>query len=196
MYASEISKEEIDLLTVKQFGGRIIMIDTEELFEEEITRIMQHRVLGFDTETKPSFSKGKNNQVSLVQLATADEAWLIRLNRTGIPDKLKELFEDENIIKIGTGLQDDLRRLRSLIRFQARGFLELQQYAEAFHIQSKSLKKLAAIVLGVKISKSQQMSNWEAHELSPAQQVYAATDAWACYAIYFKLRDSVFLKNE
>jgi len=194
MYASEITKEEIDLLSVKQFEGQIILVDDPESFEEEIGRIMENRVLGFDTETRPSFSKGKSNLVSLVQLSTADEAWLIRLNKMGFPAQLKALFEDENILKVGTGLQDDLRRLRSLVRFKAAGFLELQQYVEAFHIQSKSLKKLAAIVLGVKISKSQQMSNWEAPELTTAQQYYAATDAWACHEIYFKLRDSVFHK--
>jgi len=192
MYASEITKEEIDLLTISQFGGRIIMVDNMEVFDREISRIMQHKVLGFDTETRPSFAKGKTNQVALVQIATAEEAWLIRLNKTGVPDRLKQLFEDEEIMKVGAGLQDDLRRLRSIVKFHAAGFLELQQYVEAFHIQSKSLKKLAAIVLGVKISKSQQMSNWESPELTQAQQIYAATDAWACYEIYFKLRDSVF----
>ncbi len=196
MYASEITKEEIDQLSIKQFEGDIIMIDSPESFEREIDRIMSHSVLGFDTETRPSFAKGKSNTVALVQLSTAEEAWLIRLNRIGIPAKLIALFEDEQIIKVGAGLQDDLRRLRSLFRFRAGGFLELQHYVEAFHIQSKSLKKLTAIVLGVKISKSQQMSNWEATELTPAQQLYAATDAWACFAIYFKLRDSVFLNYE
>ena len=101
------------------------------------------------------------------------------------------MLEDENILKVGAGLPDDMRRIRELSSFNPAGFLDLQKYVEAFSIESKSLKKMVAIVLGYKISKSQQMSNWESPELNEMQQRYAATDAWVCLEVYNKLRDSL-----
>ncbi len=154
--------------------------------------IRVHPVIGFDTETKPSFKKGRVNKIALIQLSNREEAWLFRINKIGFPGELKELLEDEKVLKIGAGLNDDMQRIRKLDgRINPGGFLDLQKYVEAFNIESKSLKKMVAIVLGFKISKSQQMSNWEAEELSEMQQVYAATDAWACLEVYIKLRDSV-----
>jgi len=180
MFRSEVTKEEINQLEVRQFEGEIRVVSDMHSFRQAIAEIKNFPVLGFDTETKPSFKKGANNKIALIQLSNSHVAWLFRVNRIGIPEAMKEFFEDEAFLKIGAGLHDDMRRMRQITAIDPAGFLDLQKYVEAFKIESKSLKKLVAIVLGYKISKSQQMSNWESDELRDPQLRYAATDAWVC----------------
>ncbi|HER09278.1 MAG TPA: 3'-5' exonuclease domain-containing protein 2 [Bacteroides sp.] len=191
MFQKEISKEEVAQLALIQYEGPVNIIDSMEKFHEAIGPILDEPVLGFDTETRPSFKKGKVYPTSLIQLATPDCVWLIRVNRIGYPRELKDLFASEERLKVGSGLKDDLRRLTSDVRFNPAGFLDLQDYVEAFRIEEKGLKKLAGIVLGHRISKSQQVSNWDADRLTEAQVRYAATDAWICLEIYHRLRDSI-----
>jgi ribonuclease D len=133
---------------------------------------------------------------SLIQLSTLDQAWLLRMGRIGYPKTLLDLFTREDILKVGLGLNDDIRRMRADFQFEPRGFLDLQQYVEAFHIEEKGLKKLSGIVLGRRISKSQQVSNWDAEVLTEAQIRYAATDAWICLMIYKQLRKSIEASHE
>jgi ribonuclease D len=191
MFQSEITKEEVSRLELIQFEGPIQVIESPESFNSAMDQISEHQVLGFDTETKPSFKKGKANPTSLVQLATTEQAWLIRVSRMGYPPELLELLSSEQVLKVGSGLKDDLLRLRSDFHFEPAGFLDLQQYVEAFRIEEKGLKKLSGIVLKRRISKSQQVSNWDADELTEAQLRYAATDAWICLKIYQELRYSI-----
>lgn len=191
MFKTAIEKEEINKLEVRQFEGEIRVVDDHTSFLRAMDEIRQHKVLGFDTETKPVFKKGKMNDIALIQVSNHDIAWLFRINILGIPIQLKALLEDENYLKIGVGLRDDMQRLKRMVDFLPGGFLDLQKYVEAFQIESKSLKKLVAIVLGFKISKSQQMSNWEAEELTEKQQCYAATDAWVSLKVYDQLRESL-----
>ena len=191
MFQSEISKEAVADLKLIQYEGPIIVIDSTESLKEEIDQIARHPILGFDTETRPSFKKGKVYPTSLIQLSSSTQAWLLRVNRIGTLNKLLELLSSEGTLKVGSGLIDDLRRLRSDFQFEPAGFLDLQQYVEAFHIEEKGLKKLSGIVLGRRISKSQQVSNWDADLLSDAQLRYAATDAWICLEIYNTLRKSL-----
>jgi len=191
MYQNEISKEEVSALELIQYEGPITMIDSLEAFEQAIDQIALEPVLGFDTETRPSFKKGKVYPTSLVQIASLEQAWIIRVNRIGYPGALLELLSNDTPLKIGLGLQDDLRRLRADFQFEPRGFLDLQHYVAAFRIEEKGLKKISGIVLNRRISKSQQVSNWDADVLSEAQLKYAATDAWICLMIYNGLRASI-----
>jgi len=191
MFQNEISKEEVAGLELIQYEGPIHLIDSMEVFEQEIGPISRQAVLGFDTETKPSFKKGKVYPTSLIQISSLEQAWILRVSRIGYPGKLLELLSDETPLKIGLGLQDDLRRLRADFQFEPRGFLDLQQYVQAFRIDEKGLKKISGIVLNRRISKSQQVSNWDADALSEAQLRYAATDAWICLMIYNSLRASI-----
>lgn len=191
MFQNEISKEEVAVLELIQFEGPIHLIDTMEAFEQEMPRIASQTVLGFDTETRPSFKKGKMYPTALIQLSTLDTAWILRVNRMGYPKDLLKMLSGEVPLKIGLGLQDDMRKMRADYNFDPGGFLDLQQYAEAFRIDEKGLKKMSAIVLGRRISKSQQVSNWDADILTEAQLRYAATDAWICLEIYNRLRDSI-----
>jgi len=191
MYQNEISKEEVAALELIQFEGPIQLIDSMEAFEREIDQIALQPVLGFDTETRPSFKKGKVYPTSLIQIASVDQAWILRVNRIGYPGPLLDLLSGEIPMKIGLGLQDDLRRLRADYQFEPDGFLDLQNYVQAFRIDEKGLKKISGIVLNRRISKSQQVSNWDADLLSEAQLRYAATDAWICLMIYNSLRASI-----
>ncbi|MBN1133221.1 MAG: 3'-5' exonuclease domain-containing protein 2 [Bacteroidales bacterium] len=187
MFLQKISREEIDRLEIRSFDGRVHLIDSPGKFQRAYPSIKAESILGFDTETRPSFRKGTVHDISLIQLASASEAWLLRINRIGIPPELKNLFEDAGIMKVGVGLKDDLRKIKNLDTIVPAGFLDLQKFVEQFEIESRSLKKITAIILGFKISKSQQLSNWNADELTEAQKLYAATDAWVCYLIYKKL---------
>jgi ribonuclease D len=191
LYQREISKEEVEKLALIQYEGPIHVIQSDEEFEAEIDHMAGHKTLGFDTETRPSFKKGIIYPTSLIQISTSENAWLIRVSRMGYPERLLDLLTDKEVIKVGTGLNDDIRKMKSDFNFDPGGFLDLQQYVEAFHIDEKGLKKLSAIILGHRISKSQQVSNWDADVLTEAQLRYAATDAWVCLEIYNALRKPI-----
>jgi ribonuclease D len=183
----DITQDEINLLPLKQFDGHIVLIDTIDKLRHNIGIINNCKLLGFDTETKPSFVKGQSNNVCLIQLANRERSFLIRLNRMGLQPEIVHLLQNPHIIKVGVALKDDLQALRKLGHFKPAGFIDLQSYVEKFGVGEKSLKKLTARVLGFRISKSQQTSNWEAEHFSEAQLSYAATDAWTCYEIYQRL---------
>lgn len=191
VFQSEITREEVAELDLIQYEGPITLVETDDEFLEAFDAIASQPILGFDTETKPSFKKGKIYPTSLIQLSAMDHAWLIRVSRIGYPRQLLDLLSDEKVMKVGTGLNDDIRRMRSDFLFEPGKFLDLQTYVEAFQIQEKGLKKMSAIVLGHRISKSQQVSNWDADVLTEAQLRYAATDAWICLKIYNELRNAL-----
>ena len=181
-----ITEEEMNRLPRKEFDGEIFLIDTLDKLDQAMPILKGENLLGFDTETRPSFKKGKNYEVALLQLANADRAFLFRLNHIGIPDALKDLMEDPNVLKIGLALRDDLAGLKRLDSFEPAGFIDLQDMASENSVPHNGLKKLAAKFLKYRISKSRskRLSNWEADRLGPKQVRYAATDAWVCYELY------------
>ncbi len=186
-YLENITVNEIQEYELSWFKGEIVIVDNLKTFSKVIPGLMKERLLGFDTETRPSFRKGHKNKVSLIQLATRDKAYLFRINRIGMPPELAGVLANPEVIKAGVAVHDDIRFLKSVRRFNPAGFIDLQSFVRNFGIQSSGLKKLTAIVLGFRISKRQQVTDWEAEELSEPQLVYAATDAWVCYEIYNKL---------
>jgi ribonuclease D len=186
-YFSNIQDEYIKSLPVSYFQGNIHLIDDISGIGGLKLQLQQARLLGFDTETKPSFRKGRSNKVAMIQLATSDDAFLFRLNMIAIPDYIIDIFENQDIIKAGVALHDDLSALRKLRAFQPAGFIELQHYVKQFGIADNALKKIVANVLGFRISKKLQTSNWEQPILSPEQLTYAATDAWVCHEVYRQL---------
>ena len=187
IYKENISVEELAEHELSWFKGEIVVVDSLKKFYEVFPRLLTSDLLGFDTETRPTFKKGKKNPVSLVQLSTEDLACLFRINKIGLPDELVKLLSNPSLKKAGVAVRDDIRFLTGIRKFVPDGFIELQNFVRDFGIQSSGLKKLAAIVLGFRISKRQQVTDWEAEQLSEAQQIYAATDAWVCYQIYKKL---------
>jgi ribonuclease D len=187
MYKENITVEELAEHELSWFRGEIVLVDNLKTFYEVVPRLYGSDLLGFDTETRPTFKKGRKNAVSLIQLSTGDLACLFRINKIGIPDELTDLLSDPSVIKAGVAVHDDIRFLKGVRKFTPDGFIELQTFVKNFGIQSSGLKKLAAIILGFRISKRQQVTDWEAEQLSEAQQIYAATDAWVCHQIYEKL---------
>ncbi len=186
-YLSTLDSTDLAGYRVSSFRGEIVLVEDMETYEKHFPRLSGHSVLGFDTETKPSFRKGRKNKVSLIQLASKDLACLFRINRIGIPEELAGLLSDPSVIKAGVAIHDDIRFLTRVKKFNPSGFVDLQKFVKDYGIVSSGLKKLSAIVLGFRISKNQQTTDWEADTLTEAQQLYAATDAWVCYEIYKKL---------
>ena len=172
------------------FEGRIITIDTVEATDIAVKALSSETLIGIDTETRPSFKKGIHHDVSLIQLSTADTCFLIRLNHVKMPDSLISLLENEKITKVGISLHDDYQALNKRRKFKPGGFLDLQKYVKEFGIEEMSLQKIFAIVFGQRISKSQQLSNWENDVLTDKQKLYAATDAWACLKLYNQLKQT------
>jgi ribonuclease D len=186
-YQENITVEELAECELSWFKGEIVLVEDIKTFYEVFPRLLGSDLLGFDTETRPTFKKGKKNTVSLIQLSTEDLACLFRINKIGIPEELTELLSDPSVIKAGVAVHDDIRFLKGVKKFSPGGFVDLQSFVRDYGIQCSGLKKLAGIVLGFRISKRQQVTDWEAEQLTEAQQIYAATDAWVCHQIYKKL---------
>ena len=187
IFQSTITNEQTAQLSPAHFDGKIIVVQNETQIEEACRDLASQRIIGFDTETRPSFKAGVTNKVSLLQLSTQERCYLIRLNRVKLHSAILKILSNPNIIKIGADVAGDIRSLHVLRNFNERGFLDLQKIVSAWGIEEKSLRKMSAIVLGERVSKAQRLSNWEANQLTPQQQIYAATDAWVCIKIYEKL---------
>lgn len=185
-----ISKEEINELPLASFSGEVQLITETKKVIRIFDEISSHEIVGFDTETRPSFHKGQYYNVSLLQLAIPDKVFLIRLNHTGLTKEMISFLENDEILKAGVGIRDDIKALQKLQRFQADGFVELSTIAKNKGLQVESVKKLAGLLLGFRISKSAQTSNWEAEEYTEKQISYAATDAWVCLNLYKSLMTS------
>lgn len=184
---STISKEQIATLPPATFPGRMIVVQTEKDALKACSFLEQHPVIGFDTETRPSFKKGLSRTIALMQLSTEDTCFLFRLNFIDIPECLIRILVNPDIKKIGLSLKDDFSAIRKRIEMEPKNFIELQAFVKKFGIEDNGLQRIYAILFGEKISKSQRLSNWEADVLSEAQQKYASLDAWACLHIYNKL---------
>ena len=186
-YPAKIDKDVVRELPVAQTDCEIEVIDSANEVATAVDCLMQEEVVGFDTETKPSFTHGKSNKRALMQISTAKKCFLFRLQMIGKSEALKNFLENEKIKKIGLALHGDLRNLRVWDKFTPKNFIDLQKIVIQYGIEELGLQRIYAIIFGKKISKSQQLSNWEAKILNQAQQIYAATDAWACREIYLKL---------
>ena len=193
MFQITISPDEIGKLELASFPGEIHVIDTlDEEFGQAIAYLKRQKVIGFDTETRPTFSPDqRSNGTALLQLSGAEKAFLFRIKKMGaIPRRLCAIMANPNIVKVGAAIHDDVRGLQKFAGFQPQNFIDLQKIVWEYGIRDKSVKKMTAIILGFKISKAQQLSNWEAENLSESQQKYAATDAWVCREMYLRLQHS------
>lgn len=186
----KITKAEIAAMQKVQFPGRVIVIYTEKDAEKAVAYLKEQRVVGVDTETRPSFKRGMSHKVALLQISTQDTCFLFRLNRIGMPDCLQDFLMSDTL-KIGLSLKDDFNSLRKRedVHPDRGNWIELQDYVARFGIEDRSLQKIYANLFGQKISKNQRLSNWEADVLSEGQMQYAATDAWACVEIYNCLKE-------
>lgn len=186
---NKVDKKEISLLPRVLFTGRIFTIQTEKEADKAVDYLRSFKLLGIDTETKPSFKKGKVNSVALLQVSTEDTCFLFRLNRIGMPLSVLDLLEDQKVLKVGLSLKDDFASLKKRADFTPANVVELQDFVKKLGIEDMSLQKIYANLFREKISKGQRLTNWEADILTDGQKLYAATDAWACVRIYTELMD-------
>ena len=188
-YAQYITSEELEQLEFVTFSGVIEVIEKEgPQFDAAIEYLSAQTAIGFDTETKPCFvPKVPRNRMAILQLSGPDKAYIFRLQQIGVPDKLAQLLSNGKILKIGAAVHDDIKGLCSYNNFLPDGFVDLQKLAGDYGIEEKSVRKMAAIILKKRVSKSQQLSNWESAQLSEAQLKYAAIDAWVCLEMYKRL---------
>ncbi len=193
---STISNEQTAALPALTFGGKIVVVDREEQVEAACRDIASYSIVGFDTETRPSFKAGVTYKVSLLQLSTPTCCYLFRLHKFPFLDPIRNILESHDILKIGADVAGDIRSINQLFQINADGFYDLQSYIWEWGVGEKSLRKMSALILGYRISKAQRLSNWEASSLTQQQQVYAATDAWACVEIYNRLQKMAKLQPE
>ncbi|MDR0976364.1 MAG: 3'-5' exonuclease domain-containing protein 2 [Prevotellaceae bacterium] len=179
-----IDKEAIREMPKALFTGEIQVVSTAAEVNRAVAHLESFDVVGIDSETRPSFVKGQLHKVALLQVASDERCYLFRLNLTGLTPALVSLLESTKVTKVGLSLHDDFLMLHKRAAFTQQACIDLQDHVRDFGIQEKSLQKIYAILFGRKISKSQRLSNWEADTLTPSQQLYAATDAWACLHIY------------
>lgn len=190
--AHTITKEEIANLPVETFKGRIITIISEADANKAVAYLREFPIVGFDTETRPSFKKGQHFKISLIQIATEDTCFLFRLNYlNGLPASLVDFLNNEETLKIGLSLRDDFGAIRKRGAITPGNFIDLQDFVKSFQIQEASLQKIYAILFSKKISKGQRLTNWEAENLTESQKKYAALDAWACLKIYNYLNSNI-----
>lgn len=187
-YRSTIDNDSVAALEAARFGGRIVIVDKMEDVEVAYNDLKSHTMIGFDTETRPSFRAGVSYKVGLLQLSTPDTCYLIRLSHIRLDNRILKILGSRQILKVGADVSGDIRALHALRNFNADGFVDLQVEASRWGIEEKSLRKLSAIVLNKRVSKAQRLSNWEAESLTPQQQEYAATDAWICPEILKELQ--------
>ena len=192
MYIETIAPKELEKLEYASFPGKIQVIDSVGAdFNRAIAYLRSQKIIGFDTETRPCFLQNQPRYgVALLQLSGPEKAYLFRVNKIGMHRRLCNILADPKIIKVGAAVHDDIRGLQKHRDFKAAGFVDLQKIVWEWGIRDKAVKKMAAIILGYRISKTQQLSNWEAEELSESQCKYAATDAWVCREMYLKLMKS------
>ena len=186
-FQASISADELNALPLGRYEGPVKLIVSDEEARTAVHTLKRERVLGFDTETRAVFRKGESHPPALVQLAAAHAVYIFRLHHLADLGGLSVIFSNPHIVKAGVALQFDLRKLNDLHAFRTAGFVELQKATDHAGIRSNGLRALAGIVLGVRISKSAQCTNWSRPDLTPVQLNYAATDAWVCREVYLRL---------
>ncbi|MEG0466911.1 MAG: 3'-5' exonuclease [Mucinivorans sp.] len=188
MFEATISNEQASALEVSGFAGEIVVVDDDASMARAEELLAGEKLLGIDTETRPAFQKGTSYPLALLQVSTPEVSLLFRVQKVKLTPRIIAILQDKNVLKIGAALRDDIKALQKTQPFTPAGFVDLQTIICRWGIEEKSVRKMAAIVLGFKVSKAQRLSNWEAVRLTTAQQAYAATDAWVCLRIYQVLK--------
>ena len=195
-FVHKIAKDLIHWLPITQFEGDVFVIDKPEQVAEAVAYLSRQKIVGVDTESRPSFQRGIHYPTALLQMATEERCYLFRLTAIGLPESVTALFSDNRIVKVGLAFRDDLNGLRRLRDFRPRNCIDLQSIVGRYGILDLGLQKIFAICFGKKISKSQQLTNWENVVLTPEQARYASTDAWATLLIYKELMQTQPLSPE
>lgn len=187
--AIKITKEEINALPLKAYEGSVTIVDDDQKLARALKELRKETILGFDTESRPSFKKGQNYPASLIQLGGESHVWLFQISNFSSLDKLWKILADERIIKAGVAIADDIKKLQELQDFTPAGFVEIANLSTQAGILNTGLRSLAALLLNFRISKRAQVSNWAKSTLTDVQIQYAATDAWVSRELYLHMLD-------
>lgn len=182
----KISKAEINELPLIAWEGEIRILETAEAMQAAVDELKNESHLGFDTETRPTFKKGQYYPPALIQLATEGCVYLFRISKTKTLAPVRPILESPDILKTGVAIKDDVKELRAMEDFQPGGFVEIADITVKLGYENRGLRALAGLLLGGRISKAAQVSNWARPELDDKQIRYAATDAWISREIYRK----------
>jgi len=188
-YRREFPPEDINALPLEHWPGPVHVVRGKKQVRAAAKALAEESVLGFDTETRPVFKKGKTNPLSLLQLAGADDVFLFQFPDATLEPELIEVLANPDVVKAGVAVRDDVLDLKKLTEFEAAGFLDLGEVAAEYGLKTRGLRNLAANLLGFRISKGQRCTNWARADLTPKQIAYAATDAWVGRELFFKMRD-------
>ncbi|MEX0326730.1 MAG: 3'-5' exonuclease [Puniceicoccaceae bacterium] len=180
----KITKDEINALPLKAYEGPVTIVDSDEKLEKALVALRKEKVLGFDTESRPSFKKGQNFPASLIQLGGNKQVWLFQIQKFENMESLWKILANRAIIKAGVAIADDIKKLQELIDFKPAGFVEIADLTQKAGILNTGLRSLAGLLLNFRISKRAQVSNWARSQLTEAQVQYAATDAWVSRELY------------
>jgi ribonuclease D len=190
-FERKMTKLEINRLVCRRYEGPIRLVRTLDELDSVIQRIQTENVLGFDTETRPCFRKGQDYLPSLLQLATTDAVYLFQLNHIGLPESLIQILESKDVVKTGVGLDNDIRQLKKMGVKNPVNFVDTGDLARKYGLHNHGLRGLTAVLLGFRISKGAQVTNWDRKELTGAQVKYAATDAWVSRELYFRIQQYI-----
>ena len=191
-FCRKFSKDEVNTLPLFHYDGDVVLVRDEQTLSEALTRMAKERILGFDTESRPCFRKGKMNNPSLIQIACSDIIFLFQLKWLPLDKRLAAVMENPACIKAGVAIRDDIRQLQALYPFTGAGIVDLGEVAASQGLETRGLRTLTANFLRARISKGAQCSNWENSELSSQQVRYAATDAWVSRKIYQRMDELGF----
>lgn len=187
-----ISKEAIQDLPLRQYDGEIILIDSKEEFEAVEKELLKEKIWGVDTETRPAFKKGVSYPTALLQIATAEKVYILRLQKLGFPKSISKVFASRSYTKIGIAVKQDFKELSGQYhKFITQNVIDLNEWCPKIGFEKIGAKNLSAMVLGFRISKKQRVSNWESETLTESQIRYAATDAYICRAIYLEIKKTL-----
>jgi ribonuclease D len=190
-YPKKISKEKLQKLPMQFYDGVIHLINGEENAQKAVVEIMQEPILGFDTESKPAFSKGEKYWPSIVQIATAKNVYIFQLAKIGQLKFLKPILECENLLKAGIAINDDVLKLRDIEDFTPANFKDIGDLTKSLGVHQTGLRNLVGIFLKYRISKTSQITDWSQENLSAQQLTYAATDAWTSRELYLEVKKHV-----
>ena len=193
-FARTISRDDINALPIRRYEGEVRLVAAREEMERAMADFASERIVGFDTETRPSFRAGESHPPALAQVATARAVWIFQLQRIDCSGVLGELLSSQATVKAGVGMSDDLRQLRKSFAFEPHAIVDLGAIARRHKLEKSGVRPLAAMLLGFRIPKGAKTTNWAAQRLSPQQILYAATDAWACRELYLRFQALGLLK--
>jgi len=185
----EITREEMNALPILRYDGPVHVVAELQDLEPAMQDILDESVIGFDTETRPTFKAGESYHPSLVQFATAGGVYLLQAQQPDLFATMREILSSGTIVKAGVSVSDDLRGLKKLFEFDERSVVDLGKVARRHGLKQTGVRNLAGIFLGTRIPKGAKTTNWAARRLTSQQINYAATDAWACRELYLRFRE-------